>query len=75
MAKDLKFINSLGLILGNKAEQQIKSNLLCEFYDQLDQDDDLLGDRKFASMSDLKEVMNAFNKFYNLTPKDEEFLD
>lgn len=75
MAKDLKFINSLGLILGDKAEQQIKSNLLCEFYDQLDEDDDLLGDRKFASMSDIKEVRDAFNKFYNLTPKDEEYLN
>lgn len=75
MAKDLKFINSLGLILGNKAEQQIQSNLLCEFYDQLEEDEDLLGDRKFASMSDIKEVRDAFNKFYNLTPKDEEYLN
>jgi hypothetical protein len=75
MAKDLKFINSLGLHLGSKAEQQIQSNLLCEFYDQLDQDDDLLGDRKFASMSDLKEVRDAFNKFYNLTSTDEEYLN
>ena len=75
MAKDLKFINSLGLYLGNKAEQQIQSNLLCEFYDQLDQDDDLLGDRIFASMSDLKEVRDAFNKFYNLKPEDKEYLN
>jgi hypothetical protein len=75
MAKDLKFINSLGLSLTSKAEQQIQSNLLCEFYDQLDQDDDLLGDRKFASMSDIKEVRDAFNKFYNLTSTDEEYLD
>jgi hypothetical protein len=74
MAKDLKFINSLGLHLSSKAEQQIQSNLLCEFYDQLDQDDDLLGDRKFASMSDLKEVRDAFNKFYNLKPEDKEYL-
>jgi phosphomannomutase len=75
MAKDLKFINSLGLHLSSKAEQQIQSNLLCEFYDQLDQDDDLLGDRKFASMSDIKEVRDAFNKFYNLTSTDEEYLN
>jgi hypothetical protein len=75
MAKDLKFINSLGLILGNKAEQQIQSNLLCEFYDQLEEDEDLLGDRKFACMSNIKEVRDAFNKFYNLTPKDEEYLN
>ena len=75
MAKDLKFINSLGLILGNKAEQQIQSNLLCEFYDQLEEDDDLLGDRKFACMSNIKEVRDAFNKFYNLTTKDEEYLN
>ena len=75
MAKDLKFINSLGLILGNKAEQQIQSNLLCEFYEQLEEVDDLLGDRKFASMSDIKEVREAFNKFYNLTPTDEEYLN
>jgi hypothetical protein len=75
MAKDLKFINSLGLYLGSKAEQQIQSNLLCEFYDQIEEDDDFLGDRKFASMSDMKEVRDAFNKFYNLTPTDEEYLD
>jgi phosphomannomutase len=75
MAQDLKFINSLGLSLTSKAEQQIQSNLLCEFYDQLDQDNDLLGDRKFASMSDIKEVRDAFNKFYNLTSTDEEYLN
>lgn len=75
MAKELKFVNSLGLILSNKAEQNIQSNLLCEFYDQLDQDDDLLGDRKWACMSDLKEVREAFNAFYKLTPKDDEYLD
>jgi hypothetical protein len=75
MARDLKFINSLGLVLGYKAEQQIQSNLLCEFYDQLEEDDDLLGDRKFACMSDIKEIRDAFNKFYNLTSKDEEYLD
>ena len=75
MAKDLKFINSLGLVLSYKAEQQIQSNLLCEFYEQIEQDDDLLGDRKFACMSDMKEVRDAFNKFYNLTSTDEEYLD
>ena len=75
MAKELKFINSLGLILSNKAEQQIQSNLLCDFYEQLEEDDDLMGDRKWASMSDIAEVREAFNKFYNLTPEDPEYLD
>ena len=75
MARELKFIDSLGLVLSNKAEQYIQSNLLCEFYEQLEEDDDLLGDRKFACMSDLKEVRDAFNKFHNLTPTDEEYLD
>jgi hypothetical protein len=75
MAKELKFINSLGLILSNKAEQQIQSNLLCEFYEELEEDGDLMGDRKWADMSDIAEVREAFNKFYNLKPEDAEFLN
>jgi hypothetical protein len=75
MAKELKFIDSLGLDLISKAEGGITFNLLREFYEQLEEDDDLMGDRKWASMSDIKEVMEAFNKFYNLTPEDPEYLD
>ena len=75
MAKELKFIDSLGLVLSNQAEQHIQSNLLCEFYEQIEQDDDLMGDRKWASMSDTKEVREAFNTFYKLTPKDDEYLN
>jgi len=75
MAKELKFINSLGLDLTNKAESNISSNLLCEFYEQLEEDDDLMGDRKWACMSDLKEVREAFNTFYKLMPHEDEYLD
>ena len=75
MAKELKFINGLGLDLISKAENNLVSNLIREFYDQLEQDDDLNGDRKWACMSDLKEVREAFNAFYKLTPKDDEYLD
>ena len=74
MAKELKFIDSLGLVLSNKAEQYIQSNLLHEFYEQLNEDDDLMGDRKWACMSDLKEVMEAFNTFYKLMPHEDEYL-
>lgn len=75
MAKELKFIDSLGLSLVSKAEDQIKDNLLCEFYEELEQDEDLLADRKWAGMSDIKEIREAFNKFYNLTPEDEDYLN
>jgi hypothetical protein len=75
MAKDLQFIDGLGLNLVVKAEENIGLNLIREFYEQIEEDDHLLGDRKFACMSDLKEVRDAFNKFYNLTPTDEEYLD
>lgn len=75
MARELKFIDSLGLDLVNKAEDQIKTNLLYEFYLEIDEDDDLLGDRKFACASDIKEIQNAFNKFYNLKPTDGEYID
>lgn len=74
MSKDLKFINSLGLHLSSKAEQQIQSNLLCDFYDELDNCDDLMADRKYAAMSDIQEVKDAFNKFYNLTFESEGYL-
>ena len=75
MAKELIFIDGLGLNLVVKAEENIGLNLIREFYEQIEEDDDLLGDRKFACMSDLKEVRDAFNKFYNLTPTDAEYLN
>ena len=74
MAKELKFIDSLGLVLSNQAEQYIKSNLLHEFYEQLEEDDDLMGDRKWACMSDLKEITDAFNIFYKLMPHEDEYI-
>jgi hypothetical protein len=70
-----KFINGLGLILSDRAEKNIQSNLLMEFYDQLDQDDQFYADRKWAGMSDIPEVMEAFNKFYDLKEGDPEYLD
>lgn len=75
MARELKFVDSLSYALTIKAENNIEANLLREFYEQLEQDDDLLGDRKFASMSDVKEVREAFNAFYNLLPHEDEYLD
>lgn len=75
MARELKFIDSLGLDLINKAEDQIKTNLLYEFYLEIDEDDDLLGDRKFACVSGITEIEQAFNKFYNLKPTDGEYID
>jgi hypothetical protein len=70
-----KFIDGLGLILTDKAERNIQSNLLGNFYEELENDDQFYADRKWAGMSDLPEVMEAFNKFYNLTPEDAEFLN
>ena len=64
----------LGLVLSNQAEQYIKSNLLHEFYEQLEEDDDLMGDRKWACMSDLKEITDAFNIFYKLMPHEDEYI-
>ncbi len=75
MTKDSKFIDTLSYKLQNMAMMHIKQNLLVEFYEQIDADDDLLGDRKWAGMSDIEEIRNAFNKFYNLTPTDEEYLN
>lgn len=75
MAKELKFINGLNLKLLSKAESNIQHNLISAFYDELDANDDLMSDRKWADMCDIKEIREAFNKFYNLTPKDEEYLD
>ena len=75
MTKDTKFMDTLSYKLQNMADEHIKHNLLVEFYEQIDTDGDLLGDRKWASMSDIKEIRDAFNKFYNLTSTDEEYLN
>lgn len=69
------FIDILTPLLISKAEEQIKSNLLSNFYEDLMNDPDLEGDRKWADMSDMKEIRIAFNQFYNLSPEDAEYLD
>lgn len=69
------FIDILTPSLISKAEEQIKSNLLNNFYEEIYNDPDLESDRKWADMSDMKEIRIAFNQFYNLSPEDPEFLD
>lgn len=57
------------------AEQHIKTTLLQEFYENLENDPSIHTDRIFADMSDIAEVREAFNKFYNLKPEDREYLN
>ena len=75
MARDDRYYTTLHFELNNEADKGIATNLLCEFYEGLENDDDFDADRKFASMSDNKEIIAGFNAFYNLTPKDDEYLD
>ena len=74
MEKEILFVDSLTMKLRNKAQENIQSTLLWEFYEEIEQGDNLIGDRKFANMSDIKEVRDAFNSFYNLTPTSEGYL-
>lgn len=69
------FIDILPADLIAKAEEAIKNNLLDQLYEELNADQDLISDRRWAGLSDNKEVMMAFNQFYNLTPEDAEYLD
>ena len=75
MARDDRYYTTLHFELNNKVDENIASNLLYEFYEELENDDDFDADRKFASMSDMKEIREGFNAFYKLTPNDEEYLD
>lgn len=75
MARDDRYYTTLHFELNNKADESIASNLLYAFYEELENDDDFDADRKWASMSDNKEIIAGFNAFYKLTPNDEEYLD
>lgn len=75
MARDDRYYATLDADLSNKIDEAIANSLLFDFYEELENDDDFDADRKWASMSDSKEIMEGFNKFYNLTPEDEEYLD
>lgn len=69
------FIDTLSHDLVNEVDQHIAMVLLQELYEDMDNDDPFTGDRRYADMSDNKEVREAFNKFYNLSPEDPEYLD
>jgi hypothetical protein len=75
MARDNRYYASLDADLSNKADEAIANSLLFDFYEELENDDDIDADRKWASMTDNKEIMAGFNAFYNLTPADAEYLD
>ena len=69
------FIDTLSHDLVNEVDRHISLVLLQELYEDMNMDDPMTGDRRYANMSDNKEVMEAFNKFYNLSPEDAEYLD
>lgn len=75
MEENKLFIDTLDPSLISKAEEQIKENLFDQFYEEINMDEQFYGDRKYADMSDIKEIREAFNKFYNLSPEDSDYLD
>jgi len=75
MARDDRYYASIDADLSNKVDEAISLSLICEFYEDLENDDDIDADRKWAELSDMKEIREGFNKFYNLTPADENYLD
>jgi hypothetical protein len=75
MARDDRYYTSIDADLSNKVDDAISLTLICDFYEELENDDDIDADRKWASMSDMKEIRDGFNAFYKLTPKDDEYLD
>ena len=75
MARDDRYYASINQELTNKVDEAISLNLICEFYEGLENDDDFDADRKWADLSDMKEIREGFNAFYKLTPNDEEYLD
>jgi hypothetical protein len=68
------FIDILSPSLISIAEEHIKNNLLHSFYEEINNDEDLDADRKWAGLSDVEEIRIAFNQFYNLTSEDSEYL-
>jgi hypothetical protein len=69
------FIDTLDNDLVNRVDDHISKVLLREMYEDMEMDDPFYGDRRYACMSDDKEVMEAFNKFYDLKPGDAEYVD
>ena len=75
MARDDRYYASIDADLSNKVDEAISLNLISEFYEGLENDDDIDADRKWAELSDMKEIRDGFNAFYELTPDDDEYLD
>ena len=69
------FMDTLSPSIKSRAEASIKENLYADFCEGIDNDEPFFADRKWAGLSDSKEVMEAFNKFYDLKEGDPEYLD
>ena len=72
---DQNFMDILSPSIKSRAEASIKENLYADFCEGIDNDEPFFADRRWAGLSDNKEVMEAFNKFYNLKEGDPEYLD
>ncbi len=68
------FMDTLNAETVKRANEKIKEELFEDWSFALDNNNLFYGDKEYAERSGEKEILEAFNKFYNLTPDDEDFL-
>ena len=75
MDKTIKnFMDTLNAETIKRANEKIKEELFEDWSAALDNNDLFYGDKEYAERSGEKEILDAFNKFYGLTPDDKSYL-
>lgn len=75
MEENKNFMDTLNAEIVKRANEKIKEELFDDWSAALDNNDLFYGDKEYAERSGEKEILEAFNKFYNLTPEDKDYLD
>ena len=74
MEENKNFMDTLNGEIVKRANEKIKEELFEDWCFALDNNDLFYGDKEYAERSGEDEIKTAFNKFYNLTPEDEDYF-
>ena len=74
METNQNFMDILNAETVKRANQKIMADLFEDWSYALDSNEMFYGDKEYAERSGEAEIIEAFNKFYNLDPSDEDYL-
>jgi hypothetical protein len=74
MEENKNFMDTLNPDTVKRANQTIMEDLFEDWSFALDSNEMFYGDKEYAERSGEAEIIEAFNKFYNLDPTDTDFL-